>query len=67
MLYARCGLCKKCDSVKTTEGIAWGVQQKDRASPDRFISREGRGFLLYEGFIFIFMEQRAKAGFTDLI
>jgi len=43
------GCAKNVKAIKTTEGLAWGMQQKDHASPDRFISRKGRGFLLHEG------------------
>ena len=37
-------VCKKCDRKKQQKGWQWGSLKKDRASPERFILSEGRGF-----------------------
>jgi hypothetical protein len=36
--------CKKCDREKQQKGWLCGSLKKDRASPERFILSEGRGF-----------------------
>jgi hypothetical protein len=41
--YVRLG-CKKCDRKKQQKGWLCGSLKKDRASPERFILSEGRGF-----------------------
>jgi len=44
-LCALCALgCKKCDRKKQQKGWLCGSLKKDRASPERFILSEGRGF-----------------------
>jgi len=44
-LCALCALgCKKCDRKKQQKGWLRGSLKKDRASPERFILSEGRGF-----------------------